>query len=156
MELKPDDIVKAFDECREYIFGYGLGRDNPHKEDKATADRWIKDGLNLVVAVMVFYEQMNWMHEKFLMFGNGKDRKYLPASLKVFDENIEVAIRRSKNGGQTEFWEAEICKWRARCKGWLKDRRLWQENMWGSQPFEAGNRVPKLVLEEIKQKVSAA
>lgn len=156
MELKPDDLVKAFDECREYIFGYGLGRDNPNKDDKATATKWVEQGLSLVVAVMVFYEQMTWMHEKFLRFGNGKDRQYLPASLKVFDENIEAAIRRAKNGGQTEFWEGEISKWRARCKGWLKDKALWRENMWGVEPFKEGNRIPRQVLDEIKQKMETA
>lgn len=154
MELKPEDIVKAFDECREYIFGYGLGRDNPHVSDNGTAERWVKEGLNLVVAVMVFYEQMNWMHEKFLRFGNGKDRQYLPASLKVFDENIEAAIRRSKGGGQSEFWENGLSQWRSRCRGWLKDKSLWRENMWGAPPFENGTRVPKSVLDELKQKMS--
>ena len=154
MELKPDDIVKAFDDCREYIFGHSIGRDNPHKDDKETAEKWIKDGLTFVVAVMVFYEQMNWMHEKFLRFGNGKDRQYLPASLKVFDENIEAAIRRAKNGGQSDFWERGIAQWRARCNGWIKDKSLWRENSWGAEPFKEGNRVPKQVLDELKSKMA--
>jgi hypothetical protein len=149
MELKPDDLIKAFDGVREYVFGYGLGRDNPHKDDKKTAETWIAEGATLLVAIMVFYEQMSWMHEKFLRFGNAKDRSYLPASLKVFNENIEAALRRQKSGGQTDETEKAYSLWRSRCKGWLKDKRLWQINMWGPEPFQEGNRVPKSILQEL-------
>lgn len=144
----PHELIKAFDEVREYVFGSKLGRDNPHKDDLATAEKWFSDGLTLIVAVMVFYEQMNWMHEKFLRFGRGTDKSYIPASLKVFDENIEVAVRRSKNGGQTELWENGISQWRSRCKAWTRNGS-WIENMWGPKPFEAGCRVPKEVIKEL-------
>jgi hypothetical protein len=114
----------------------------------AAAQKWIDAGITLTVATIVFSEQMNWMHEKFLRFGEGKDRSYLPASLKVFDENIEAAIRRIKTGGQTEPWEGEISKWRSRCKSWKKNT-LWLTEHWGPKPFEAGCRVPRQVLEEL-------
>lgn len=149
--MRPEDVISAFDEVREFIFGHSLGRDNPHASDMATAKRWIGEGLTFVTAVIVFFEQMSWMHEKFLRFGGSKDRSYLPASLKVFDENIDNAIRRSKSGGQSEFWENEISRWRSRCKTWLKKPHLWNTDQWGPHPFESGCRVPKEILEHISR-----
>lgn len=150
--MKPKELIKAFDECRDYIFGYSLGRDNPHKDDEATAEHWITAGVTLVVAVMVFFEQMSWMHEKFLRFGGAKDRSYLPASLKVFDDNIAAAIRRSNGGGQSEPWENNIAQWRSRCKAWQRNKSSWISNHWGSEPFEDGCRVPKEILTELSKK----
>lgn len=148
--MRAEDVIGAFDDCRELIFGIALGRDNPYREDKATAQKWIDGGLTFVVAVCVFFEQMSWMHEKFLRYGQAKERSYLPASLKVFDENIEAAIRKQKGGGQTEFWETEISRWRSRCRGWKRNPQLWNSNQWGPAPFEAGSRIPKAVMEELR------
>lgn len=148
METKAEDIIKAFDECREYVFGYAWGRDNPHSSDKGTATEWLTKGLTFVVAVMVFYEQMNWMHEKFLRYGNAKERSYLPASLKVFNDNIETAIRRSKDGGQVDQMDKVMSSWRSRCKAWFKNPALWRVEMWGPEPFKEGSRVPQLILNE--------
>jgi hypothetical protein len=147
--MKPEEIIKAFDDVREYVFGYSLGRDNPHASDKETAKSWLESGLTLVVAVIVFSEQMNWMHEKFLRYGHAKDRSYLPASLKVFNENIEAAIRKSKGDGAFDEWEKEISKWRSRCKGWKRKKSLWRHEMWGPEPFEKGSRIPKSILMEL-------
>jgi hypothetical protein len=149
--VRPEDIVSAFDECRDYVFGRSLGRDNPHASDLVTAKRWVSEGLTLTIAVIVFHEQMSWMHEKFLRFGDGKDRRYLPTSLKVFNENIETAIRRMQNGGHFDTWESEILKWRSRCKGWKKDPNLWRAESWGPPPFHDGCMVPREVLKELKQ-----
>lgn len=153
--MGPNDVIRAFDECREYVFGYSLGRDNPHASDKSTATRWISDGLTLTVAVIVFHEQMSWMHEKFLRYGHAKDKSYLPASLKVFDDNIETAIRKAKNGGQAEFWESEIAKWRSRCKSWFKKVGIWREDHWGPEPFTNGCRVPQQVLAEFRRNLDS-
>lgn len=147
--MKPDDVIKAFDDIREYVFGYSFGRDNPHSSDKQTAQEWIEDGLNINIAAAVFYEQMSWMHEKFLRYGGAKERSYLPSSLKVFNDNIEVAIRRSTGKGQIDEWEKEISKWRSRCKGWITNKNLWRIEMWGPEPFEIGTRVPKEILKEL-------
>jgi hypothetical protein len=91
---------------------------------------------------------MTWMNEKFLRFGGAKDRSYLPASLKVFDENIETAIRKVQNGGHFDTWESEILRWRSRCKGWKRNPGLWNENAWGPPPSEAGCRAPMEVLKD--------
>lgn len=144
--MRPEEIIIAFDECREYFFGCALGRDNPQKSDLETAQAWIDEGVTLATATIVFTEQMAWMHEKFLKHGGGKDRSYLPASLKVFDENIEVAIRKVKNGGHFDIWESEILRWRCRCRAWSKDPSSWKVGHWGPAPFEKGCRVPKEVL----------
>lgn len=149
--MKPEDYIAAFDEVREHIFGFGLGRDNPHKTDMATAQLWINDGVSLTLATLVFTEQMNWMHEKFVRYGNGKDRSYLPAALKVFDENIETALNKQKNGGHFDNFETEILRWRSRCKSWQKNPNSWIENSWGPKPNEAGNRVPGEVLKWLNE-----
>jgi len=147
----PDDIIRAFDDCLDYIFGRALGRDNPHATDAATARKWLADGLTLVIAVIVFHEQMNWMHEKFLRFGNAKDRSYLPSALKVFNDNIETAIRRHQNGGQLDEWDRRDSQWRARVKGWARNPRLWRQDMWGPPPGQPGCRLPRSVLVELKE-----
>ncbi|MDE2099114.1 MAG: hypothetical protein KGL39_17805, partial [Patescibacteria group bacterium] len=93
--------------------------------------------------------QMNWMHEKFLRYGNGKDRKYFPGTLKLFNENIESAMRKYKNGGQFDEAERSDSRWRARCKAWMKNPNLWQENQWGSAPNTLTTRVPKTIIKEL-------
>lgn len=150
MEPHPDakTIIAAFDQCRAYIFGYAFARDHPHITDTKTANEWIDKGLSLVVAVMVFFEQMNWMHEKFLRYGQGKDRSYLPASLKVFNDNIEAAIRKSK-GYEVDNFDKSMSLWRSRCLAWKKNQKLWIVNMWGPPPSEKNNRVPHLIVEEL-------
>lgn len=142
MKIEAEEIVKLFDECREYVFGYGEGRDNYYADDLETAKSWIDGGVNYFLAAIVFYEQMTWMHEKYLKF---RDRKHMPSSLKVFDENIKTAIRRQKNGGNFESWEQEIAQWAARYRTWQK-KRLWDYNNWGPDPSQSGTRVPKSVL----------
>jgi hypothetical protein len=147
----PNEVIEAFDECLDYMFGRKLGRDNPHASDAATARKWIADGVTLVLATMIFAEQMSWMHEKFLRFGDAKDRKYLPSSLKVFDENMATAIRRQRNGGQTNDWELSDGRWRCRVRGWQRKPNLWLHDFWGPAPFEPGCWVPGYILREFKK-----
>src|SRR5690348_1460581 len=143
----PLSIVQAFDQCLDYTFGRSLGRDNPHKSDISTAVRWIDEGADLVLCVMVFTQQMAWMHEKYLRSGHLHDRSFIPHSLKVFDENIAAAIRVMKAGGTDES-EIVYSQWRARVKGWKKNADLWRTEHWGPAPGSYGCRVPKSILAE--------
>jgi hypothetical protein len=70
-------IIEAFDECLEFVYGRQYGRDNPHRSDSQTAARWIDGGLTLPVACFVFYRQMNLLHEKWLR-DDLKDRSHIP------------------------------------------------------------------------------
>jgi hypothetical protein len=123
-------IVKAFDQCLDYTYGRELGRDNPHKSDIETAQRWVAAGADLVLCVMVFTQQMAWMHEKYLRSGHLRDRALIPHSLKVFDENIAAAIRLVKAGGVDDT-EKAYSLWRSRVKGWQRNPRLWRTESWG-------------------------
>lgn len=152
---KPQKIIEAFDECLTYIFGPSFARDNPHKSDMETAKRWAKDGLSVIVATMVFYDRMTYLHERFLRVQDKRDRSLIPHSLKLFDENIEAALRRQK-GETVDLWEAELSRWRARCKFWVKNHLSWRESMWGPAPFENGTRVPGAILREIEKHKPAA
>lgn len=145
-----DQIIEAFDQCLEYTFGSAFARDNRHKSDVETSQKWITVGADVVLATIVFSKQMDWMHEKFLRSGHLRDRKFIPHSLKVFDENIEMAIRRMNGIGIVDAWEVELSLWRARFKSWQKTG-IWQTEMYGSAPFEPGCRVPKSILEEFKR-----
>lgn len=146
MKPSPEKIIEAFDVCLVYVYGYRDARDNPHKTDMETATKWVEAGLSVEVACFVFFDRMNWMHEKHLKFHSKSDRTNIPTCLKVFDENIEVAIRRAK-GEHFDMWENNISLWRARYKGWLKNKAIWRKEMWGPAPDEKCCRVPKEVFE---------
>jgi hypothetical protein len=141
-----DQIIAAFDECLEYVFGRQYGRDNPHSSDMQTADSWLASGLTLPVACFVFYRQMNLMHERWLR-DDLHDRSHIPHSLKVFDENIEVAIRRAQDGEMSTCDVGES-QWRARLKGWKRNSGLWNENQWGPPPNVTGCRAPRSLVGE--------
>jgi len=144
----PSGLIDAFDRCLIYVYGQAFARDNPNKTDMETAKRWVDLGADQIVVSWVFFDRMSWMHEKHLRGQNQKDRKNVPGSLKLFDENVVAAIRRVKGGGQTDAWEASLSLWRSRLKGWSKAPQLWRIEMWGPPPFEEGCRVPKSVLND--------
>ena len=74
-----EQIIECFDAIRDYIWGYGRGRDNPHKSDRETAKRWISEGLIVPIAAIVFFDRMGDMHERWLRT-DAKDRTHLPAA----------------------------------------------------------------------------
>ena len=100
-------------------------------------------GADLVLCVMVFTQQMAWMHEKYLRSGHLRDRALIPHSLKVFDENIAAAIRLVKAGGVDDT-EKAYSLWRSRVKGWQRNPRLWRTEFVGAclqrQVAECPNR----------------
>ena len=138
-------IIEAFDVCLIYIYGQRYARENAYKDDTETASQWIKEGITIEIACFVFFKEMSWMHEKFLHWHNSQDRKLIPHSLKVFNENIEAAIRKS-TGEEMDEWEKTISLWRARYRGWIKNKSHWQREMWGPEPDEKGTRVPKSLM----------
>lgn len=150
---QPQKIIEAFDQCLIYVFGQAFARENPHKSDMEIATIWTQSGLSIVLATMVFYDRMNYMHERYLKSGHLKDRQFIPHSLKIFSENIESAIRRQTGDGEFDLWEREISKWRSRCNGWLKNKALWRTEMWGPEPFSSGCRAPHLILRALKKKI---
>lgn len=93
------------------------------------------------------------MHERWLR-DEIKDRSHIPHSLKVFDENIEVAVRRAKDGEVTP-WDLIESQWRARIIGWKKNPVHWQDNMWGPPPDQAGCRAPSSLLNELVMEAKA-
>lgn len=146
MPSQPEQIIAAFDECLDYVYGRRYGRNNPHTSDIATAIRWIAAGLTLPVACFVFYRQMNLMHERW-MRDDLKDRAHIPHSLKVFDEAIDSAIRRARDG-EVSTWDLEDSRWRARLTGWKRKSSFWLEDHWGPPPGSPGCRVPGAVRRE--------
>jgi hypothetical protein len=146
--MTPDELIKTFDDCLEYVYGRRMGRDNPYKDDMKTAQGWIDDGLPLFLAAIVFYEQMSRLHERFLR--NNQDRQYVPHSLKVFDDNIRTANHRQARGGNYDTWENEELRWRSRVKGWMKQPNLWQADHWGPTPGQSGCRMPRAVMKEME------
>lgn len=148
----PQHIIAAFDEILDYVYGRRYGRDNPHKSDTETAQDWIDGGITLTIATAVFYHRMSQMHERFLRQQDDRDRSNIPGSLKVFDENIESAIRRVKNEGQTDPWESVDSRWRMRIGYFLKNRK-WLDDLWGPAPDQPGCRAPVRLLGEL---ISAA
>lgn len=150
MKTTPEDIIGAFDECLIYLYGQRYARDNPHKTDMETAKKWVDDGLKLEIACFVFFDRMNYMHEKHLRHHGKGDRSDIPGSLKLFDENIECAIRKM-GGEELDEWEKVNNQWRSRFKGWQKDRKLWRPEMWGPEPFEIGCRVPSAILARVNK-----
>jgi hypothetical protein len=142
---EPHEIVKAFDECLDLTFGRALGRDNPHKDDAATAQQWLNAGATIVICVMVFTREMAWMHEKYLRSGRLRDRQFIPHSLKIFEDNILSAIRTAKSGS-VDVTDKVDSLWRSRIAGWCKNQDLWRHEMWGPAPNETGCRAPKSIL----------
>jgi hypothetical protein len=147
LSITPTQIIEAFDECLEYVYGRSYGRDNPHKSDDETALRWIDAGLTLHVACFVFYRQMNIMHELWTR-DNLRDRSHIPHSLKVFDENIEAGIRRHKGGGDWSASDMVDSLWRARLRVWTESPSWWNHDMWGPPPGTPGCRAPRAVIAE--------
>ena len=116
-DLDPTQIIAAFDECMLAIWGTAGKRQAPFRDDEATAQSWIDLGVTLTRCVMVFTAQMERM----------RDRKAnLPRAVKIFDSNIRAAIARDE-GDDVDTWDCEYSRWRSRCRGWLKDPKLWQE-----------------------------
>jgi hypothetical protein len=142
-------IIAAFDQCLDYTFGRSLGRDNPHKDDAATAHSWVSNGADLVLCIMVFSHEMSWMHEKYLRSGPLRERRFIPHSLKVFDENIAAALRRSRAGGHADDWEKADSLWRSRVTGWTRKPALWRAETWGPPPGKPGCRVPPPIVRTI-------
>lgn len=147
----PEQIIASFDEILDYVYGRRYGRDNPHKSDEQTAHKWIEEGITLAIATAVFYHRMSQMHERFLRQPDDRDRSNIPGSLKVFDENIESAIRRVKNEGQADPWESIDARWRARIGSFLKTS-LWHPDLWGPSPDEFGFRGPSRLLTEMRDR----
>jgi hypothetical protein len=139
-------MIEAFDACLDYVYGRRYGRDNPHKSDAETAERWINAGLTVPVACFVFFRQMNVMHEKWLR-DDLRERSHFPHSLKLFDENMEAAIRRA-HGDEVTTWDMEESKWRSRLKGWKRNPTFWNVENWGPRPDQPGCRAPRSLLAE--------
>lgn len=148
METTPEQIIECFDYCLIYVFGQKYARENPHVGDMDTARSWIDAGANIFLAAYVFFDRMNSMHEKFShqSFEN-KDRSNIPGVLKLFDQNILAAIRKSQGDEVTQF-EAEMSRWRARVIWFVKKPGAWREEMWGPAPDQPGTRVPQSILRE--------
>ena len=151
MTTTPEPLIDAFDRCLIYVYGQTFARDNPNRTDMETAKRWIALGADQVIVSWVFFDRMSWMHEKHVRGHDRKDRTNVPGSLKVFDDNVEAAVRRVKGIGQIDAWEADLSLWRSRLKGWKKFPQLWRTEMWGPPPFEAGCRAPKSMLHEFTE-----
>lgn len=150
---EPIDIIKAFDEVLDYVYGRRWGRDYQHKSDEETARSWCAEGLTVPLATMVFFNRMNYMHEKWLRQSNLSDRSNIPHSLKIFDENIHSAIRRAQNGGsEIEPWELIESQWRARVLFWLTEK-IWNEDMFGPSPDDSACRTPHRLLIELLPKL---
>jgi hypothetical protein len=147
---EPHEIVKAFDGCLDITFGRPLGRDNPHKDDAATAQRWLDTGATIVICVMVFTREMAWMHEKYLRSGHLRDRQFIPHTLKVFEDNILSAIRTAKSGSVDETDKVDSL-WRSRIASWRKKPHHWRREMWGPEPCQPGCRAPKSILDEFEK-----
>lgn len=145
-----EDIIAAFDECLDFVYGRRWGRDNMHKTDMQTAQEWILAGVTVPLATIVFHTQMVRMHERWLHQHDLSDRSNIPGCLKIFDENIESAIRRQLAGGaELDVWEQVDSQWRARVKGWIKNPNAWNIDMWGPLPNANDCRVPKRVIAEL-------
>lgn len=145
----PEDFVRAFDEVLIYVFGQSYGRENPHKMDMRTAQKWIDEGLNLTCAVLMLHDQMVGMHERHLhdLSDDQKNRDNVPACLHLFNEHVEIVIRRFDRG-EMSVWEGEESRWRSRIKGFKKNPKLWNEDMWGAPPTEKNCRAPKKLIVE--------
>lgn len=140
-DLDPLQIISAFDECMGATWGQAGKRSAPFRDDESTAQSWIDAGISLARCVMVFSTQMGMMRAKKLK---------MPRALKIFDSNIRDAIAHDQ-GDEVDVWECEYSRWRSRCQGWLKEPKFWRHEHWGPEPFETGNRVPHVILQEIDE-----
>ena len=151
-ETKPYDIIDAFDACLTYVYGRKYKREYPAKNDSKKAAAWIAKGLTVPVATIVFYHQMTRMHERWLRKPES-DKTEIPGSIGVFDEHLDVAIRRA-HGIELDAMEKADASWRNRFKGWLKGFP-WYENLWGSPPLNPDGsiskktRLPQYLLAEL-------
>jgi len=136
MEITPELIILAFDDCIAYIYGNDDRREYQHRDDDKVARSWIEKGATLTICMAVFCKQLEWMAE------NGRER---PTCLSVFDENIESAIHRIR-GDYLEPWELNLSRWKARVLCWKKNPSSWKENMFGPPPDSPDTQTPKSVL----------
>jgi len=148
MTFTPDQIIAAFDEIRCFIWGDQYARYQPYKDDAKTAERWIEHGITLPIASVVFFQRMSLMHERWLR-DDVDDRSNLPNSLKVFDEDIRIALIRLK-GNELSHWDKEESKWLARLNGFKKNQAHWNVDMWGERPDHPDCRAPQHLLIELK------
>lgn len=149
--LIKDDIISAFDEILDYVYGRSRGRDYPSKFDYKVAQEWIDEGVTLPIACCVFYIRMSIMHERWLRQKDVHDKTNIPQHLGLFDENIRLAITRIKSGGgPIAIWEQSESQWRARIKGFYSNN-IWLSDMWGPRPGEEGCRVPLRFMKEKKK-----
>lgn len=152
MEVKPYDIIDAFDDCLAYVYGRKYRREYRQKNDPANAQKWIDDGLTLPVACFVFYHQMSRMHERWMRKPES-DREEIPKGLSIFEEHIKTAIRRA-SGYEVSEDEKSESQWRNRYFGWLKGH-AWYENLWGAPPLNPDGsiskktRMPRYLLSEL-------
>lgn len=154
-DLKPEEIVAAFDEILDYVFGRSRGRDYPAKEDIKYATQWLEQGLTLPIACAVFYHRMSAMHDLWLKQINHADNKHIPATLKFFDEAITAGINRHKAGGEPiASWEQSESQWRARLRLFFNrlPNRCWNHDLWGPAPDEDGCRASPRLLAEAKKR----
>lgn len=151
---KPADIITAFDEILDYVYGRSRGRDYPSKSDEKTAEEWISAGLTVPIASLIFYQRMSLMHERWLSNFDPHSKINYPALLSVFDENIKAALARVKSGGDpVSVWEQSESQWLARLNGFFS-KKLWQAEMWGPSPDDLGCRAPQRLIEEAKKKTT--
>lgn len=142
---QPQDLIEVFDSALIFYYGQRYARENPHKTDAETAQKWFDAGCTVILAALVFGERMAMMHERFLRNINPNDCTNIPALLSIFEENIYSALRREGVGGVIDAWEAAESQWRARINGWKK-KKIWLPEMWGPAPGQHGCRVPKRFL----------
>lgn len=149
----PEDIIAAFDEILDFVFGRSRGRDYPSKHDRTYAEQWLALGITYPIACSVFHHQMNRMHEAWLHNHNARDTKNIPQHMGIFDEHIKSAIERMKRGGESLSVSDVIDgQWRQRIRYWLKKPSMWNEimrNHWGDPPDESTCRAPLYLLVEL-------
>lgn len=148
--ISPEQVIAAFDDCLDFIYGRSRGRDYISKEDIKYATEWIEEGLTIHVACFVFYHRMSAMHELWVKQLDPNDNKHIPATLKFFNEAIMDGISRWKRGGEgIAVWEQSESQWKARLNGFYS-KNLWNTDLWGPRPGESECRVPPRLLTEVK------
>lgn len=157
----PLQIIEAFDEILDFVYGRSRGRDYHGKEDLTYATQWVEYGLTVPIASAVFWQRMNIMHERWLRQHDHNDTTNIPRNPGLFDENIRAALARVRAGGEPiEVWEQSESLWKARIRAFLKDPDSWTLYIesWGNPPGQPGSRVSArllaVVLAESKQKTA--